>query len=111
MVPLVDHFITLDIKTPIGLRIDGSKSLVGLLGEYPTSFAESIIPNGIQDTDLIRTDLFDQFTRIVVGATDCHYHLVTERKDGPDRLHDRVVEADRVADERETADKHGQTPV
>ena len=64
------------------------------------------IPRRLEDANARIINRADRLDRPVLARTDGDNELVDERKGGSDRLADGVVEADRVANEREPADTH-----
>ena len=102
---LVYDLVGLEVEAPVAGT--GIERDVGLDRIDRAMYEVLRIPDGFDDSEFVAPDVPEHLGGIVLRIPGGHDEFVTDRQNGGDRLDDRVVKLDRVADEGEATDFHG----
>jgi hypothetical protein len=103
---LMDHFVALKVKKPIAGT--GGLGNIGLVGMFHATRVLIEVPNGMDDPDLIRSDILNLRKGIVVGVAVAKSDdkLVDEGQDRTNGLLYGVIQFGGIAHHRKSANGH-----
>jgi hypothetical protein len=99
-------FITLEIEEPVAGT--GGLGDIGLMGMFHAPGVLFEVPDGMNDTDLVRPDTPDLFQGIVIGVAipEGDDKFVNDREDRANGLSNRVIEFGGIAHHGKSTNGH-----